>query len=88
MKNLLLLMLFLTGTATQAQEKTDQNPFIESEAASTIDQSGMAPAGENPGNPTGDGDPEPVPIDDYIPVLVIVAAGIIMYTTYHRKSLS
>lgn len=36
------------------------------------------------GNPGED----PVPIDDYIPLLVIIAAGLIIYKTYHRKSLS
>lgn len=87
MKNLLLLLLFLTGTAIQAQEKTEQNPFAESDAASAIDQSGLAADG-NPGNPNGDDDPEPVPIDDYIPLLMIVAAGMITYKTYSRKSLS
>ena len=31
---------------------------------------------------------DPIPIDDYIPLLLIIAAGLIIYKTYHRKSLS
>ena len=37
-----------------------------------------------PGNPGED----PVPIDDYIPLLVIVAMGIIVYNTLRKKTLS
>ena len=37
-----------------------------------------------PGNPGAD----PVPIDDYIPLLVIVAMGIIVYNTWRKKTLS
>lgn len=31
---------------------------------------------------------DPIPIDNYIPLLVILAAGLITYKTYGRKSLS
>lgn len=37
----------------------------------------------SPGNPGED----PVPIDDYIPLLLIIAAGLIAYKTYGRKQL-
>ena len=37
-----------------------------------------------PGNPGED----PVPIDDYIPLLVIVAMGMIVYNTMRKKTLS
>lgn len=35
--------------------------------------------------PPGDDD---LPIDDYIPLLLLIAAGLIAYKTYGRKSLS
>ena len=31
---------------------------------------------------------DPIPIDDYIPLLLIIAVGLITYKTYGRKSLS
>ena len=37
-----------------------------------------------PGNPGED----PVPIDDYIPLLLIAAMGLIVYNTYRKKTLS
>lgn len=40
-------------------------------------------ASDDPGNP-GD----VVPIDDYIPLLLIAAMGLIVYNTYRKKTLS
>ena len=37
----------------------------------------------NPANPS-----DPIPIDDYIPLLVIVAMGMIVYNTWRKKTLS
>ena len=31
---------------------------------------------------------DPVPIDDYIPLLLIAAMGLIVYNTYRKKTLS
>lgn len=87
MKNLLLLLVFLTAVVTQAQARPEQNPFAESDAAVAVDQSGSAEDG-SPGVPPPDGDDPPAPIDDYIPLLVTIAAGLITYKTYGRKSLS
>lgn len=66
------------------------NPFSHEEdeiqnTDSRLDES----SGKDPEVAYGPGPPgEPVPIDDYIPLLVIIAAGLIIYKTYHRKSLS
>ena len=40
-------------------------------------------ANDNPGNPGS-----VVPIDDYIPLLLIAAMGLIVYNTYRKKTLS
>lgn len=37
----------------------------------------------NPANPS-----DPIPIDDYIPLLLIAAMGLIVYNTYRKKTLS
>lgn len=37
----------------------------------------------SPGDPPGDDDPPPTPIDDYVPLLAITAVGLIVY--YSRK---
>ncbi len=89
MKNAWFLLMFLGSIIVHAQK--DENPFAESDKnswAASDQKAEPEMANGDPGNPDGDDDPVPVPIDDYIPVLVIVAAGMIMYTTYHRKSLS
>ena len=67
------------GDAVKSTPKVDET---EPGYAEYINQSAELDD-ENPPNP-GD----PIPIDDYIPLLLMVAAGLIIYKTYHRKSLS
>ena len=80
-----------------------QNPFAEGGDQTVLSKSSKGSSGEyptqqfdnpnaapadvqasdDPGNP-GD----VVPIDDYIPLLLIVAMGLIVYNTYRKKTLS
>ena len=97
MRKILAFLFIYMSLLAIAQE---QNPFAAGDDQSMMsnatkenpreypiqqyDNPNAAPALANdPGNP-GD----PVPIDDYLPLLVIIAAGLIIYRTYGRKSLS
>lgn len=88
MKNILFIFLFLTGSYLYAQnvenrfEQTDKNSQ-EFSSQNTEPET----LGGDPGNPGGGDDPPPVPIDEYLPLLLLSAVGIIAYTTHktHRK---
>lgn len=80
MKNIFLSLLFLAGSFVSAQN----NRFGESEEVNA------AEVGQGPGDDTGGGDlegddPLPAPIDDYIPLLVIAAMGLIVYQGTRKK---
>ncbi len=68
-----------------------QEQYIQTEAAAAVDDcdgDGIPDSIDDdmdcaPPNPS-----DPIPIDDYIPLLLIIAAGLITYKTYGRKSLS
>lgn len=88
MKNLLLIFFFFIGSWAQAQE--DSNPFSSAERNNEATQSekpGFDTANVGPGNPDETDDPLPVPIDDYIPMLVVTALGIILYTAHKKRNL-
>ena len=86
-KNISLILLFLF---TIVFSQHSENRFDE-EAASAFQNSTESndnpidtdeePIG-GPGNPGG-----PVPIDDYIPLLVLTALGIIIYKTRKNRNL-
>lgn len=89
MKRLLLLLCLVFGLNAFAQVDAD-NPFKQSENGSNS-MAGKAGAGNeneyngpetanNEGNPGGQ-----QPIDDYIPVLVLAAVGIIAYVSYSKQ---
>ncbi len=86
MKNVWFLLMFVGSITVHAQK--DENPFAEggknSWAAS--DQKAEPEVASTPGNPNGDGDPEPVPIDHNLPILISVALGIIVYNTWNKKT--
>lgn len=93
MKNYLLLFLFCVGGWTQAQAQQESNPFSNSERTNegAIDQKEEARVyaiGDGPTNPDGGKDDEPVPVDDYIPLLVLTAVGIIIYKTHKKTNIS
>ena len=88
MKSTLFLFIFFIGNILFAQQ--GDNRFSQSEKSNngyeeTHEATESALGGPN--NPPGDDDPEPVPIDDYLPFLVITALGIIILATYKKKKL-
>ena len=89
MKKLLFIFLFLTGSWINSQQ--EDNPFFRSEnnaeVANSKDDIKESQATGGPGNPGGDDDPAPVPIDNYLPVLLITASGMIVYFARKRKEL-
>ena len=85
MKKIILVVLLSMGYLITAQQ--EGNPFYEEEnSAKKADLSEKPGDGEvvvqGPGNPDGDDD---LPIDDYIPLLIITALGVIVYQTYPKK---
>lgn len=82
---LLMLSLSITGFAQQGPNRFDE------ESAQNIDNT----TPQNEGNHTmdaeardGGGNPgDPVPVDDYIPVLVLTALAIIIHTTRKKRKL-
>lgn len=88
MKSTLFLFIFFIGNILFAQQ--GDNRFSQSEKSnSNYEETTSAAEAANggPGNPPGDDDPEPVPIDDYLPFLMITALGIIIYNTHKKKNL-
>ena len=77
-------MVFSIGFA---QEKTT-NRFEETEQEQN--QEFTEPTAKGPVVAYGPGNPaEPVPIDDYVPLLIVAAVGIIVYKSYTKnKALS
>ena len=84
------LFLFVSLIMVNAQE-AEQNRFQQSENAATGNTNGSAIGGvggeqtEDVGNPAEDGDPLPVPIDDNLPLLVVMGASIAVY--HFRKKM-
>lgn len=100
MNQLLAVLFLLISVFGYAQFS---NPFANEKGDEPAVASGRSSAPEPPVHhytetdalPADDDDPggppnpdDPVPIDDYLPLLLMVAAGLIIYKAYHRKSLS
>lgn len=83
-KILLVFALFIYGLAISQQSG---NRFDSSEGAEN-DANYNSTQNRGPGGPPGDDDPDPVPIDDYIPVLLVGAFGIIIYRAYKKNHLA
>lgn len=85
MKKLFFIILLLFQMVVYAQPSSD-NPFAREdanqEANAEISKNQVA-ASTEPGDPG-----ETIPIDDYIPLLLIAAMGLIVYNTYRKKTLS
>ena len=81
------LLLFLAIFLVKGQE-TEENRFQQSENAATGTSGGGSALGgvggeqEAAGNPPGEDD---VPIDDYLPALVIIGATLIIYQLKSKK---
>jgi|GEM_PF-783561 len=85
MKKLFAVLLITIFTVTFAQN-SDDNRFKQAEFGSG--QSSSSPA--DPGN-QDEGTPppvDPVPINDYIPLLFLAAIGIIAVSQYRRTRIS
>lgn len=72
-----------------AQEQST-NRFEEAEQEHKTDYGQSATSKEpevafDPGNPDGEDD---LPVDDYIPLLLLTGVGIIVYTTYRKKQMA
>lgn len=84
MKKYILILMLLVFTQFTAQENPP-NRFSTEEHQEVM-------AGDYDGTESGDDDgdsntpnpADPAPIDDYIPLLVIAAAGIIVYKGYKK----
>ena len=91
MKKTLYIFFCLIGTLHFAQGAA-ANPFEESEKNSeskTSNQSNWeSQNGDETAGDPGGGNPGPdLPIDDYIPLLVLTALGIIIYKTRKNRNL-
>lgn len=82
MNKFILVSLFFVCFIVAAQEKV--NPFSEAERPAQYENSDQINPASGPGNPDGEDD---LPVDDYIPVLVLVAIGLIIYQTSKKQSL-
>lgn len=84
MHKLFYIFLFFSGSLIQAQQ--EDNPFRAAESKDEIPShdTGVDQPQAGPANPGGDDD---LPIDDYLPLLVITAVGIIVYTTQKKRNL-
>lgn len=88
MKKILYIVLFFISAFGYAQK--GDNPFGQTEYdnAAVKEDAGKDEVPAAPDVTAKDGNPgDPQPIDDYIPLLIITAVGIIAYTAYRKKDL-
>ena len=91
MKKILYIFFFLIGTFHFGQG-TSENRFEESEKGSSAFNPNKDVESETLGDPPNDADSpgnpgDPTPIDDYIPLLILAALGIIIYKTRKNRNL-
>lgn len=93
MKKTIYLLLLVLSVSCFAQQGS--NPFAEPESRNTFsrDQGVEERSGGEKVQPStqkdGGGNPgDPAPIDDYLPLLVVVAVGLIVYHVRKQKQLS
>ena len=88
MKNFFLSLIFILITGIAISQEREENTFQQSENQATGNASGAnGSIGDNqvqsgPTNPPG---PDEVPIDDYLPALVIIGASLIIYRLKSNK---
>lgn len=91
MKKSLYLFFILISLFSFA--KNGPNPFAENESDNTFSKTNTNTNNQSDGNheaslDSGGGNPgDPVPIDNYIPFLVITAVGIMVYHTHKKKKI-
>ncbi len=89
MKKIIVGLFLVFQVFLYAQEQ-ETNTFQQSENAATGNNGGaIGGVGgeqiEGDGNPDGGGDPLPIPIDDNLPLLVVMGASIAVY--HFRKKM-
>ena len=92
MKKIRYILFLLISIFSFAQ--SGPNPFAEKESESAFNKPNATKDNEtqvkdNTAFDPGGGNPsDPVPIDNYIPLLIITAVGIMVYHTSQRKNIS
>lgn len=91
MRNYFFLLFILCASFYGAQERTNRFSEAEDQAfngfSTAVPESSAGPGTSN-GNDGDDGlegNDNPVPIDGYVPALLITAVGIIIYTVHARN---
>jgi len=74
MKKIIVIFVMLLSGFTFAQESTDDNVFVYDTSATELEEEDVYPA--NPGD---------VPIDDYIPALLVVAVAFVIAYANKKK---
>lgn len=74
MKKIIVIFIMLLSGFTFAQESTDDNVFVYDTSATELEEEDVYPA--NPGD---------VPIDDYIPALLVVAVAFVIAYANKKK---
>ncbi|WP_404985273.1 hypothetical protein ACI513_18755 [Chryseobacterium sp. M5] len=74
MKKIIIIFVMLLSGFTFAQESTDDNVFVYDTSATELEEEDVYPA--NPGD---------VPIDDYIPALLVVAVAFVIAYANKKK---
>ena len=92
MKKIRYLFFILVSFFATAQ--SGPNPFAEKASDNTFSKVDSAPESEQKSNKpqsadSGGGSPgDPLPIDNYIPILVLTAVGMIIYKTFRENKIS
>lgn len=74
MKKIIVIFIMVLSGFTFAQESTDDNVFVYDTNATELEEEDVYPA--NPGD---------VPIDDYIPALLVVAVAFVIAYANKKK---
>lgn len=74
MKKIIVIFVMVLSGFTFAQESTDDNVFVYDTSATELEEEDVYPA--NPGD---------VPIDDYIPALLVVAVAFVIAYAKKKK---
>ena len=88
MKNFFLSLIFILITGIAISQEREENTFQQSENQATGNASGAnGSIGDNqvqsgPGHPPGD---EEIPIDNYLPILALIGATLIIYQLKSKK---
>ena len=85
MKTIILIIFLFFGTGVNAQQ--EDNVFQKSENQATgVDARKVSGNDQiKEGQPPGDDDPVPAPIDNYIPVLIIAGISLVIYQNKKKK---